>query len=138
MSYTISKLHNDSDNIRFLFHYAVRRTHKTVCEIRDCKKNTQTSRAEKKNEEIVSSNCLPHHKRASSFMKKHEATRLHLLTMSLRYRRMSESVQDDEQWLSFKEYPNFESREKNEEIISSNCLPHHKRASSFMNKQEAA
>jgi len=51
---------------------------------------------------------------------------------------MSESVQDDEQWLSFKEYPNFESREKNEEIISSNCLPHHKRASSFMNKQEAA
>ena len=30
------------------FHSTVRGTHKTVCEIRDCKKKTQTSRAEKK------------------------------------------------------------------------------------------
>jgi hypothetical protein len=30
-------------------------------------------RDERKNEEIISSNCLPHHKRASSFMNKHEA-----------------------------------------------------------------
>ena len=101
-------------------------------------KKTQTSRAEKKNEEIISSNCLPHLKRASSFMNKHEAARLHLLTMSSRYGRMNESMQHDKQWLSFKEYPNFGSRGKNEEIISSNCLPHHKRASSFTNKHEAA
>ena len=95
-------------------------------------------REQKKNEEIISSNCLPHLKRASSFMNKYEAAQLHLLTMSSRYRRMSESVQHDKQWSSFKENPIFGSREKNEEIISSNCLPHHKRASSFTNKHEAA
>ena len=95
-------------------------------------------REQRKNEEIISSNCLPHHKRASSFTNKHEAAQLHLLTMLSRYWRMSESMQHDKQWSSFKEYPNFESREKNEEIISSNCLPHHKRASSFTNKHEAA
>jgi len=95
-------------------------------------------REQKKNGEIISSNSLPHLKRASSFMNKHEAARLHLLTMSLRYRQMSESMQHDKQWSSFKEYPNFRIREKNEEIISSNCLPHYKRASSFTNKHEAA
>ena len=71
-------------------------------------------------------------------MNKHEAAWLHLLIMSSRYRRMSESMQHDKWWPSFKEYPNFGSREKNEEIISSNCLPHHKRASSFPNKHKAA
>jgi len=90
---------------------------------------------QKKNEEIISSNCLPHLKRAISFMNKHKAARLHLVTMSSRYKRMSESVQHDKQWSSFKEYPKFGSREKNGEIISSNCLPHHKRAT---NKHEAA
>jgi len=58
-------------------------------------------REQRKNEEIISSNCLPHHKRARSFMNKYEAPRLHLLTMLSRYRRMSESVQHDEQWSSF-------------------------------------
>jgi len=48
MSYTISKVRDDSDNIHFLFHLTVRGTHKTVCEIRDYKKKTQTSRAEEK------------------------------------------------------------------------------------------
>jgi len=92
----------------------------------------------KKNEEIISSTCLTHLKRASSFMNRHEAARLHLLVMLSRYRRMSESVQHDKQWVSFKEYPNFASREKNEEIISSNSLPNHKRASSFLNKHKVA
>jgi Na+-transporting methylmalonyl-CoA/oxaloacetate decarboxylase gamma subunit len=37
-----------------------------------------------------------------------------------------------------KENPNLERREKNEAIICSNCLPHHKRASSFVNTYKAA
>jgi hypothetical protein len=37
-----------------------------------------------------------------------------------------------------KENPDFERREKNEEIISGNCLPYHKRARTFINMQEAA
>ena len=44
----IAPLRDDSDNIRFLFHFTVRGTHKTVCEIRDCKKKTRNSREEKK------------------------------------------------------------------------------------------
>jgi len=40
--------HDDSDNIRFIFHFLVPETHKASCEIRDCKKKTQTSRGEKK------------------------------------------------------------------------------------------
>ena len=90
------------------------------------------------NEELISSNCFPHLKRASSFMNKHEAARLHLLIMSSKYRRMSESMLHDNQWSPFKEYPNSGAEKKNEEIISSGCLPHHKRASSFTNKHEAA
>ena len=54
-------------------------------------------RQQRKNEEIISSNCLPHHKRASSFTNKHEAARLHLLPMLSRYRRMSDSVHHDKQ-----------------------------------------
>jgi hypothetical protein len=37
-----------------------------------------------------------------------------------------------------KENPDFERREKNEEIISRNCLPHHKRARTFINMHEEA
>jgi hypothetical protein len=36
-----------------------------------------------------------------------------------------------------KRKPRFREERKNEEIISRNCLPHHKRASSFPNMQEA-
>jgi len=50
-----------------------------------------------KNEEIISRNSLPHYKRASSFTNKPEAAWLHLLPNLSRYRRMSESVQHDEQ-----------------------------------------
>ena len=50
-----------------------------------------------KNEEIFSRNFLPHYKRASSFTNKREAAWLHLLPNLSRYRRMSESVQHDEQ-----------------------------------------
>jgi len=38
----------DSKNIRFLFHFTVRGTHKSVCEIRECKNKTRNSREEKK------------------------------------------------------------------------------------------
>jgi hypothetical protein len=37
-----------------------------------------------------------------------------------------------------KRNPKFERREKNEEIICRNCLPHHKRVRSFMNTDKAA
>jgi len=93
----ITKVCDDSDKIRSPFHFTIRRTNKTVCEIRYCKKKAQTSRAEKKNEEIISRNSLPHYKRASSFTNKREAAWLHLLPKLSRYRRMSESVQHDEQ-----------------------------------------
>ena len=42
------QLCDDSDNIRFIFHFLVPDMHKGGCEIRDCKKKTQTSRGEKK------------------------------------------------------------------------------------------
>ena len=61
-----------------------------------------------------------------------------ILPMLSRYRWMSESVQHEKQWSWFKEYPNFGSREKNEEIISINSHPHLNRASSFTNKHKAA
>jgi hypothetical protein len=72
------QLHDDSNNIRFIFHFLVPETHKAACEIRDWKKKTQTSRGEK-NEAIICRNCLPHHKRASSFMNMYKAARLHFL-----------------------------------------------------------
>jgi len=89
------QLRVDSNNICFMFHYLVRETHKAICTIRDCKKKTQISRREK-NEEIISRNCLSHHKRASSFTNTHKAVQLHFLLMLSRYSRMSESVQHDE------------------------------------------
>ena len=89
------QLCDDSNNIRFMFYFLVRETYKAVCAIRDCKKKTQISRGEKKNEEIISKNCLPHHKRASSFTNTHKAAQLHFLPMLSRYSRMSESVQHD-------------------------------------------
>jgi hypothetical protein len=85
-----------SDNIRFIFNFLVRETHKAVCVIRGCKKKTQILRGEKKNEEIISRNCQPHHKRASSFMNTYKAVRLHFLPMLSRYSRMSERVQHEE------------------------------------------
>jgi hypothetical protein len=95
-------------------------------------------REERKNEEIISRNCLPHHKRASTFFNTHKAARLHLLTMLSRYFPMSDSVQRDEQFRMQKEIPDLERKEKNEEIISTNCLPYHKRARTFINTHETA
>ena len=52
MSYTFQsyrpQLCDDSNNISFIFHFPVPETHKAACEIRDCKKKTQTLRGEKK------------------------------------------------------------------------------------------
>jgi hypothetical protein len=42
------QVRDDSNNIRFILHFLVPETHKAACEIRDCKKKTQTSRREKK------------------------------------------------------------------------------------------
>jgi hypothetical protein len=49
---------------------------------------------------------------------------------------MSENVQHDGSRNCKKENPYFERRERNEEIISRNCLPHHKKASNFFNKNK--
>jgi hypothetical protein len=107
--------------------------HKAICAIRECKKNILTSRGEKKNEEIISRNCLPHHKRARTFTNTRKATPLYLLSMLSRYYAMSENMQHDSSRDCKKESPDFERRKKNEEIISRNCLPHHKTASTFIN-----
>jgi hypothetical protein len=64
------------------------------------KENPDFERREK-NEEIIPRNCLPHHKKASTFITMHQAAQLHLLLMLSRYYPMSESVQLDEQWSSF-------------------------------------
>jgi hypothetical protein len=64
------------------------------------KENTDFERREQ-NEEIISSNCLPYHKRARTFRNKHEVARLNLLTMLSRYCRMSANVQHDEQCSSY-------------------------------------
>jgi hypothetical protein len=58
------------------------------------KENPDFERREK-NEEIISRNCLPHHKRASTFTNTHKAALLHLLPMLLRYYAMSECMQRD-------------------------------------------
>jgi hypothetical protein len=67
---------------------------------RDCKKENPDFKRREKNEEIISRNCLPHHKRASTFINMHKAAQLHLLPMLSRYYAMSESVQRDDQWSS--------------------------------------
>jgi hypothetical protein len=91
-----------------------------------------------KNEEIISRICLPHHKTASTFINTHKATPLYLLSMLSRYYAMSENLQRDGSRDCKKENPDFERREKNEEIISRNCLTHHKTASTFINTHKAA
>ena len=98
-------------------------------------------REKRKTGEIISSNCLPHHKRSSSFTNKHEGPRLNFLPMLSRYRRMSESVHHDTHCSALQDCikkPKIRGQKKNEELISSNCLPHHMRASSFTNKHKAA
>jgi hypothetical protein len=67
---------------------------------RNCKKENPYFERREKNEEIISRNCLPHHKKARIFINTHKATRLHFLSMSSRYYPMSESVQRDDQWSS--------------------------------------
>jgi hypothetical protein len=86
------QLRDDNGNIRFMFHFLVRETHKAVCAIRDCKKKTQISRREK-NEEIISRKCQPHHKKVSTFLNTHVAVWLQFLSLFLRYSRMSKTVQ---------------------------------------------
>jgi hypothetical protein len=97
-------------------------------------KRKPSLREERKNEEIISRNCLEHHKKTSTFINTHKAARLHLLSMLSRYYAMRENVQRDSSRDCKKENPDFEGREKNEEIISRNCLPHHKTARTFINK----
>jgi hypothetical protein len=66
--------------------------HKGVCAIRDCKEENPEFERREKNEEIISRNYLPHHKRASTFFYTHKAAPLHLLPMLSRYYAMSESM----------------------------------------------
>src|SRR5215475_10444468 len=58
-------------------------------------------REERKNEEIISRNTLPHHTRASNLINTHEAARLQFLPTLSRYCPISESVQRDKQGTSF-------------------------------------
>jgi hypothetical protein len=69
------------------------------------KKKTLISR--EKNEELISRNCLPYRKRASTFINTHTAARLHLLPTLSRYYAMSESVQRDDQRSSFHDIKSF-------------------------------
>jgi hypothetical protein len=63
---------------------------------RDCKKESSEFERRKKNEEIISKNCQPHHKTDSSFINTHKAAPLYLFCMFSRYYAMSESVQRDD------------------------------------------
>jgi hypothetical protein len=63
---------------------------------RDCKKESPEFESRKKNEEIISKNCQPHHKTDSSFINTHKAAPLYLLCMFSRNYAMSESVQRDD------------------------------------------
>jgi hypothetical protein len=65
-----------------------------------------------KNEEIISRNCLTHHKRASNFTNTNKATPLYFLSMLSRYYAMSENVQRDGSRDCKKETPYFERRKK--------------------------
>ena len=62
-----TQLCKDSDNIRFKFHFLVRETHKAVCTLEIAKRKPRF-REERKNEEIISRNSLPHHKRARNLI----------------------------------------------------------------------
>jgi hypothetical protein len=75
------------------------------------KGNLDIERREK-NEEIISRNCLPHHKRASTFPNTNKATPLYLFSMLSRYYAMSENVQRDGSRDCQKENPYFERRKK--------------------------
>jgi hypothetical protein len=55
------------------------------------KENLDIERREK-NEEIISRNCLPHHKKASIFLHTDKAARLRLLPMFSRYYAICENV----------------------------------------------
>jgi hypothetical protein len=67
--------------------------HKGICAIRDSKKENPEFERREKNEEIICRNCLPHHKRASTFIDMHKAALLHLLPVLSRYYAVSESMQ---------------------------------------------
>jgi hypothetical protein len=56
---------------------------------------------------IISRNCLPHHKTASTFINMAKQARLHLLSMLSRYYAMSESMQHDDQWSSLPDMVHF-------------------------------
>jgi hypothetical protein len=101
-----TQLCNDSDNVRFKFHFLLREMQKAVCAIRECKKKTPNSRGEK-NEEIISRKCLPHHKKDKIFINKHKETRLRFLLRLSRYYAISESVQHDDQWSSLPDIVHF-------------------------------
>jgi hypothetical protein len=74
---------------------------------RDCKKENPDFEKRKKKEEIISRNCLPHHKTASTFIDTHKQAQLHLLCMLSRYCAMSESVQRDDHRSSFHDMVHF-------------------------------
>jgi hypothetical protein len=58
-------------------------------------KENRDFRRREKNEEMISRNCVPHHKRACTFPNKNKVTPLYLLSRLSRYYATSENVQRD-------------------------------------------
>ena len=100
MSYTISKLQTYVTIVITFISYFISSFHRRInlaVEIRDGEKENPNFERREKNEAIIWRNCLPHHKRASTFANTYKAARLHYLPMLSRYSPMSERVQHDEQ-----------------------------------------
>jgi hypothetical protein len=74
---------------------------------RNCKKENPYFERREENEEMISRNCLPHHKKARIFINKNKAARLHFLSMLSRYYPMSERVQRENQWSSLHDMVSF-------------------------------
>jgi hypothetical protein len=75
------------------------------------KRKNLNSRGEK-NEETLSRNCLPHHKKACTFFNMQKATPLNLLGTLSRYCAMSESVQREDHRSSFQDMDHFRQDEQ--------------------------
>ena len=82
-------------------------------------------REERKNEAIICRKCLPHHKRASSFVNTYTAARLHFLPMLSRYSWMSERVQHYEQCSSLHDRWCFRYDEQRSSLHAEGLIPFH-------------
>jgi hypothetical protein len=63
------------------FKFLLRELHKSVRAIRDCKKETSEIKRRAKKEEIISRNCIAHHRIDNIFINTQKAARLYFLPM---------------------------------------------------------